>query len=199
MEVGMRQQGTLTDWNDDRGFGFVVPADGGPRAFAHISAFPRGRRPEVGDVVSYLPGQDEQGRLRAGDVAFESRASGGALVAGRRVMGVVGIVVLILVVATVAGLSSRAGWLIPGVYLVMSGVAFLLYRADKIAAEKGNRRTPESTLHLVALLGGWPGALVAQQVLRHKTIKQPFRRIFWLTVVVNVAVVAWLLFGPILA
>lgn len=192
----MRQQGTLTDWNDDRGFGFVVPADGGPRAFAHISAFPRGRRPAVGDVVSYLPGQDDQGRLRAGDVLFETRASGGASASGGRVKGAVGLAVLLLAVATVAGLSSRAGWLIPGLYLAMSGIAFALYRADKIAAEKGGRRTPENTLHLVAVLGGWPGALIAQQVLRHKTIKQPFRRIFWVTVVVNVAVVAWLLFGP---
>ncbi|HBH72150.1 MAG TPA: hypothetical protein DDY43_01605 [Synechococcales bacterium UBA10510] len=40
-------------------------------------------------------------------------------------------------------------------------------------------------LHLLALLGGWPGGLIARHKLRHKTIKQPFRFIFWCTVVLN--------------
>ena len=83
-------------------------------------------------------------------------------------------------------------WL-PAAYLLLSGVAFAMYRADKSAASiSGRRRTPESTLHTVDLLGGWPGALVARHVFRHKTIKQPFRTVFWLTVLANGAVLAWL-------
>jgi uncharacterized membrane protein YsdA (DUF1294 family) len=70
-------------------------------------------------------------------------------------------------------------------YAVASTVAFITYGADKRAARRTLRRVPESTLHVLALLGGWPGALVAQQVFRHKTRKQPFRAVFWLTVVVN--------------
>jgi uncharacterized membrane protein YsdA (DUF1294 family) len=58
---------------------------------------------------------------------------------------------------------------------------------DKSAARSGERRTPESTLHLLALAGGWPGALLAQQFLRHKSTKAEFRRTFWVTVVLNVA------------
>ena len=81
--------------------------------------------------------------------------------------------------------------LLLGSYGLLSAVAFLLYRADKSAAQQGTRRTPESTLHTIALVGGWPGALLARQVFRHKTIKQPFRTIFWVTVIANCMALAW--------
>ena len=67
-----------------------------------------------------------------------------------------------------------------------------MYSYDKSAARSSGQRTPENTLHLVDLLGGWPGALIAQQRLRHKTVKQPFQAIFWATVVLNVAAMGWL-------
>ena len=78
-----------------------------------------------------------------------------------------------------------------GAYLVLSAASFAVYGWDKAAARRGGRRTPELTLHLLALAGGWPGALLAQSVFRHKTKKQPFRSIFWCTVVVNCAALAW--------
>lgn len=70
-------------------------------------------------------------------------------------------------------------------YLVLSAVSFVLYGADKAASRKGEWRTRESTLHVLALAGGWPGALIAQHVFRHKTTKQPFRRVFWATAAGN--------------
>ena len=77
-------------------------------------------------------------------------------------------------------------------YASLSILAFLAYAFDKSAAVSGRWRTAEQTLHLFALAGGWPGALVAQQVLRHKTSKQRFVYAFWLTVLINVsAFVAW--------
>ena len=80
--------------------------------------------------------------------------------------------------------------------VVFSVISFAVYGADKSAARRGARRTPERTLHLLSLAGGWPGALVAQLVFRHKTVKQPFRAVFWGTVVVNCAglvlLFAWL-------
>lgn len=77
--------------------------------------------------------------------------------------------------------------ILPLGYAVMSAVLFAAYGFDKRAARLGRSRTRERTLHLMALLGGWPGALVAQRVFRHKTIKRPFRIVFWLTVVANLA------------
>ncbi|MDY7096250.1 MAG: DUF1294 domain-containing protein [Acidobacteriota bacterium] len=85
--------------------------------------------------------------------------------------------------------------LILALYLVASLITFIAYALDKRAARKGNWRTPENTLHLLALIGGWPGALTARKLLRHKTKKQPFRTIFWATVVLNCAACA-ALFTP---
>jgi len=70
-------------------------------------------------------------------------------------------------------------------YLVVSLMTFAWYARDKSAARRGARRTPENRLHLLALLGGWPGALMAQQQLRHKTRKLPFHVLFWATVALN--------------
>jgi uncharacterized membrane protein YsdA (DUF1294 family) len=82
--------------------------------------------------------------------------------------------------------------LVLGTYAVASAITFLVYAADKTAARKGRWRIPEATLHILALIGGWPGALIAQQLLRHKTQKQPFRFIFWITVILNLAACAWI-------
>ncbi|WP_245703257.1 DUF1294 domain-containing protein [Raineyella antarctica] len=79
--------------------------------------------------------------------------------------------------------------------VVLSGVAFALYRADKSAAIRGAWRVSESTLQTVSLLGGWPGALLAQRVYRHKTRKHSFQTTFWITVVVNCAVLGWMAIG----
>jgi len=75
-------------------------------------------------------------------------------------------------------------------YLIASIVTFVAYRIDKAAAQANTRRTPELTLQLLALVGGWPGALVAQRVLHHKTRKLSFQVVFWICVVLNSAVLA---------
>ncbi|HSP01762.1 MAG TPA: DUF1294 domain-containing protein [Thioalkalivibrio sp.] len=79
-------------------------------------------------------------------------------------------------------------------YLVACVITFSAYALDKSAARRGRWRTRESTLHLLSLAGGWPGALMAQQWLRHKSKKQSFRRWFWLTVLLNCVVLGWLIF-----
>ena len=67
--LDMRLKGTLVDWKDDRGFGFIEPAEGGAHLFCHLKAFEvRVRRPMSGDKVTYEVGKDEQGRLTAAKV-----------------------------------------------------------------------------------------------------------------------------------
>ncbi|MEE5079869.1 DUF1294 domain-containing protein [Pseudomonas alliivorans] len=96
-----------------------------------------------------------------------------------------------------AMLWIRQGLLIPALMItVMSLLAFVLYRHDKLQAGKGGQRTPESVLHATELLGGWPGALLAQQVFRHKTRKVSFQVVFWLIVLVHQALwIDWLFLG----
>lgn len=86
------------------------------------------------------------------------------------------------------GLPPQVG----GAYLAMSLSCFVAYAIDKSAARKGNWRTPESTLLLLGLVGGWPGAVLAQQWLRHKTSKTSFQWKFYLTVVLNLVLFLYL-------
>ena len=78
---------------------------------------------------------------------------------------------------------------------IMSAIAFAAYGIDKGQAKRGGRRIPEKRLHVLAVLGGWPGALIGQRVFRHKTRKTRFQLVFWLCVVVHVGTTAWL-FSP---
>lgn len=179
-----RERGVLGDWNDDRGFGFITPVSGESRVFAHISAFPRGKRPTVGCAVTYAEVRDGRNRARASDVRYVSgpRARRTA-VAGVPMAAAIAVAFFALLGGLL--LVGRVPGLLLAAYGLFSALAFLMYGADKRAALRGNWRTSESTLHTVALLGGWPGALVARQVFRHKTTKQPFLTIFWVTVVTN--------------
>jgi uncharacterized membrane protein YsdA (DUF1294 family) len=78
-------------------------------------------------------------------------------------------------------------------YFGVSVITYLAYAFDKSKAQRGAWRTQESTLHLFALVGGWPGAAIAQQTLRHKSQKKDFRIVFWVTVFANCGVLAWLM------
>lgn len=82
--------------------------------------------------------------------------------------------------------------LLPLIFFVVSVITYFIYAKDKSAAENNEWRTPENTLHIHSILCGWPGAIVAQQRLRHKTRKASFRIVFWLTVIVNVTAIGWL-------
>lgn len=101
--------------------------------------------------------------------------------------------VLVFVASLAIGvLVDVVPWWLAAWYAAASVVTFVAYGLDKAASQRSAPRVPEQTLHLVDLAGGWPGALVAQQLFRHKTRKRSFRRAFSGTVVVNVLLVAGL-------
>lgn len=91
---------------------------------------------------------------------------------------------------TFAGTHAAA---VAAVYLAASSAAFAAYAWDKHAARNGRKRVAERTLHLLALIGGWPGALLAQRALHHKTRKEPFRALCLATVLANCLLLAALL------
>ena len=188
----MRHQGRITSWKDEQGYGFITPKGGGSPVFVHIKSFARRHRRPVGnEIVSYEMASDARGRAQAARVAFvDSREP--AAPSGR---GNVALILTAAFLAFVAG-ATLAGDLppaVPGLYLVASALAFLVYARDKSAARNDRWRTPESTLHRLALAGGWPGALAAQRLLRHKSSKRAFQTGFWTTVALNCGALAWLL------
>lgn len=104
----------------------------------------------------------------------------------------IGLGIAFLAMISVFSVSGYLPTEVMYLYSGMSLITFLAYAHDKTKAQQGHWRTKESHLHLLALLGGWPGAALAQQILRHKSKKRQFRRVFWVSVIVNCAVFGWL-------
>jgi uncharacterized membrane protein YsdA (DUF1294 family)/cold shock CspA family protein len=183
------QSGRVKVWDDAKGYGFIAPDSGGRDVFFHVSGLVRPRvRPVVGETVRFRPTVGDDGKPRAADVRLDRRWQW--LTWGRA-----------LSVGWLAGLAVLAAagvfpaW-VPLAYTAMSLSTVAVYAADKRRAGTAARRVPERTLHLLALVGGWPGALLAQQELRHKTRKVGFQSLFWLIVIGHAAAVGlavWLL------
>jgi uncharacterized membrane protein YsdA (DUF1294 family)/cold shock CspA family protein len=192
----VRHKGKITTWNSERGFGFVTPAGGGERVFVHITAIAdRTRPPAEGDMVTYDLTVDERKRPRAARVRKSAPIRPNSQTASVSTSGAVPLIVISLfVLIVVAGtLAGRLPPVIIVIYGVVSVMTFLLYWLDKSAARRGDWRTQESSLLFIGLVGGWPGAVVAQRILRHKTRKQSFQLVFWGTAVMNSMGLGWLL------
>ena len=206
-----KQQGHIKKWQDDKGFGFIETA-AGDSVFFHIKEFKARRRPEVGEQVVFIVGQDNQGRLQAKDVQELSfvqqkmaqknsqirqrnhkRSAQAEFEAGQKKrlflgLGFYGVLILLVVM-------NKLSWLVLAWYAVLGVITYGMYAKDKAAAQSGDWRTPESTLHLLSALGGWVGAMVAQTYLRHKSQKPEFRITYYLTVIINLAGLLFILAG----
>lgn len=206
-----KQQGHIKKWQDDKGFGFIETA-AGESVFFHVSAFKAQRRPEIGEQVVFIVGQDNQGRLQARDVQELSfvqqkmaqknrqirqrnhkRSAQAEFEAGQRKrmflgIGFYGVLILLVVM-------NKLSWPVLAWYAVLGVITYGMYAKDKAAAQSGAWRTPESTLHLLSALGGWVGAMVAQTYLRHKSQKPEFRITYYLTVIINLAGLLFILAG----
>ena len=188
----MRFKGKLKSWNDDRGFGFIDPIQGGEQIFVHIKAFsPRSIRPQVDDLLWFEIELGPEGKKRAKNVDFVRKIAGHSKIQPEpsvqrgtvTLIAIAGFVALCVVV----GIVWQPPLVLAAIYVGASTITFLAYAKDKRAAQRNAWRTSEAMLHLLALAGGWPGALVAQQVLHHKSTKREFRVGFWTTVILNVA------------
>ena len=147
--------------------------------FVHIRDFTEHHKaPEIGDTIVYSVGADKQGRTCAKNAVHEN--DGGRF----RDTHITALVLLLIApgisvyrLAHVFDFRIVLGWAI-GISLF----TYFIYASDKKRAREGSWRVSENTLHLLELLGGWPGAFLAQRRLRHKCSKVNFQLVFWLIV-----------------
>ncbi len=191
----MKLQGKISNWNDDKGFGFVEPNGGGERTFVHIKAFnPRSRRPVNGEVIIYEVVRDNNNRYKGENIKFVREAkesNNGSKVKNASSFGVI-FTIIFCFGLLISVLIGKLPVIIGGLYIVMSLIAFIAYAVDKSSAQNGRWRTKESTLHILSLVGGWPGAYFAQTKLRHKSSKAEFKTVFRVTVFLNLGGFFWL-------
>jgi uncharacterized membrane protein YsdA (DUF1294 family)/cold shock CspA family protein len=170
----MRLQGRITKWDDDRGFGFISWHGDGDTAFFHIKAFlAKSRRPKIGDIVTYEIAKGKDGKTKAVNVRLSEQAKAKKKPANKSTTGSLPLVFTFLFMCflCLSALFNRIPWFVVVTYIALSIVAFIAYGMDKSSARTGKWRTPESTLHLLGLVGGWPGGMAAQRILRHKSSK----------------------------
>lgn len=196
----MYHSGTITHWNQKKGFGFIKPDKSGRDIFMHITAIKqREYVPETGQKVRYSLGKDQDGRVRAVNVFFPSipavqktsvrKPKGRTKVKRNRFLITTAIVFLLAVI--IASLLGYLSSLIAFLYCLMSLITFFIYRIDKQAAQLDIWRTKEATLQSLSLFGGWPGALAGQQIFKHKSKKIKFQLVFYFTVICNCAAFTW--------
>lgn len=191
--MAIRHQGIVTTWKDEQGFGFITPNNKMEKVFLHISALKNSCRPAEGDLVVYELKIDNQKRVRAENVRFIDKKIPSVNTSdSKAVISTVFALLFCLFLMFVVFSKLLPFWVL-FFYAVASFITFIAYAIDKSAAQKNRWRTKESTLHLFSLVGGWLGALFAQKVLRHKSKKQEFKMVFWITVILNCSMLGWLI------
>ena len=202
----MRFQGKIKTWDDERGFGFIEPGDGGEAILVHITNCLMGSyRPRVNQHVSFEVETGPRGDKSACKVEPACAAIPRLPRSDRQPppwskLTLLAIPAFLLLYLLLSWVWRSPPWLLAP-YLVVSGLSYGVYRLDKSAAQASRRkRMPERLFHLLSLLGGWPGALVAQQCVRYKSSpsnKMRFRRLFWTMVALN-SLILLLIGSPLL-
>ncbi|MDI1307957.1 MAG: DUF1294 domain-containing protein [Methylotenera sp.] len=182
----MRFQGKITAWKDEQGFGFISPNGGGKQVYLHIKEFTGYcKRPKGDELVTYKLITDTKGRAAASEVLYVGSRRKNPLSLDQSIIPVY-LTLAFLSIICVAVSVNRLSPNVLLIYAITSLVTFIFYWLDKRAAKNNSQRTSETTLQSLSLIGGWPGALLAQRIFRHKTSKKSFRITFWIQVFLNI-------------
>jgi len=206
----LRKRGTINKWDDEKGFGFILPDDSTKIIFVHIKSFTdRNIRPSINQKVTYTVQNNSDGKQSATNVSrstdnpirsrtninkkfvkenikkkqttFEDTSKHNISIISLFFVG--GFILFLFYFTMVA---EKLPVTIIVVYLIMSMFTYFTYKLDKMKAINNGYRVPEKMLLLLSLLGGWIGALIAQEQFRHKNKKISFQVPFWLVVFGNI-------------
>ena len=197
--------GIVIKYNTEKKFG-LIQTNRNKDIFFHIREFRPRRAPIIGERIVFTLGKDKQGRSCAVNIqelafviqkeqqkyqriqrqqtyeAYQERQE-----QKHGVLNAICIFALVyLILIAISTLFFNILKFVFAWYIIISTISFVVYYLDKVAAENEERRTPEKTLHLIDVLGGWIGASFAHKLLNHKTTKAEFRNIFYLTIIINI-------------
>ena len=211
----MQLTGTVVFWRDDKGFGFVLCQQDQQKYFFHIRDKASGKasaaeRPLAGDQLSFTLTKDRQGRPVAGNWQLSATSAERADTIrslpkhadtaqqphqiAQASQFALFFRLSFLAAVIIALLYGKLIFILPLLYTEASLMTYWLYKTDKEAAIAGHgNRLAEESLQLFALIGGWPGAYIAQRTLAHKRSKLSFRREFGFVILGNALLVSWLL------
>ncbi|MCX7097163.1 MAG: cold shock and DUF1294 domain-containing protein [Methylococcales bacterium] len=206
-----RYEGIIKSWKEEKGFGFIQNTNASQDIFIHIRDLKHANyQPKLGDIVSFRIVAEKGGKLRAYDAHIQGQEISDKL--RKKTFKKSNLVTkntiskyrlgmpLILIIATSPFVFSVLLFkenynIIPFfAYLSMSFIIFFVYAYDKTMAHKNKWRVPELNLHLLAFLGGWPGALITQHTIRHKNKKTSFQATTWLIVIFHLAIWTYIVF-----
>lgn len=221
IELHMRKQGTVVKWNSEKAFGFIRSNDTTADIFFHRRDLQDNKPPAIGQAVTFdeihvggkgpraLKVELARNRIEVAAALPEDKAAEllpRSVQADRSeplhlkqreqrlywtALGLMGFWLLLWLIGIGLG---RFPWVVLTGLALLNLATFYVYWRDKEAAMEGSWRASENQLHGLALLGGWPGAWFAQQILRHKSSKQAFRTVYWATVGLNfLGLLAWLI------
>lgn len=203
--------GIIEKWQDDKGYGFIKTADN-KSIFFHISDYRPPKRPVIGEEVVFELGMGKNNQPKAKQVQEKSfvaqkqqrqqqklarqrnyQTQQAAFKSGQTRNLIIAVV--FYAVLAILAWQKLIPWMLVGWYVLLGLLTFGFYAKDKHAAQNDHWRTPEKTLHLLALLGGWVGAMLAQTYLRHKSSKTQFRVLYYVTVFLNSIALLFMIFG----
>mgnify|MGYP000140324084 CR=1 FL=1 len=213
----IRKKGKIVQWDDTKGFGFILSEDSSKHIFVHIKSFiDRRMRPSLNENVTYTVYMDKNDKTSAINVTRETDKPKVFQQKNKKNVTLKSIAhinknknnnykidyksthkISIFPILFIIGFSTfliyssiyeQIPFFIIILYLFMSIITYVAYSSDKSYAITQKYRVPENTLHILSLLGGWIGALIAQQRFRHKTKKISFKIVFWITVLLNISI-----------
>ena len=215
----IRNKGKLIKWDDDKGFGFILPSDINSKKniFVHIKSFSDKRlRPTEGQQVTYTVRKNNDGKESAIRVSrstdhivrnkeyrnhykninpTNNRINTNNTQLDLKTTHSIPPLYIIIIISFAAfllhfSIEGKLPPLVIVIYIVMGIITYYIYSEDKDMARNNEHRISEQHLLALSLFGGWIGALIAQQKFHHKTKKISFQMSFWTTVFFNIVLVS---------